>query len=105
MLGKSFQPPSQMMASKHLVILFLSLDPDPVADSNYLKWFTGFGLSVVNTDFSAKGLHFSAKCKIFPLTVKDAERALFARIQLGRSRARYPGRPRAFFGEPHVVTV
>ena len=60
---------------------------------------------VVNTDFSAKGPHFSAKRKIFPLTVKDAERALFARIQLGRSWARYPGRPRAFFGEPHVVTV
>ena len=43
---------------------------------------------VVNTDFSAKGPHFSAKRKIFPLTVKDAERALFARIQLGRSWAR-----------------
>jgi hypothetical protein len=57
---------------------------------------------VVKTDFSAKGPHFSAKRKIFPLTVKDAERALFARIQLGRSWARYPGRPCAFFGEPHV---
>ena len=57
---------------------------------------------VVKPDFSAKGPHFSAKCKIFPLTVKDAERALFARIQLGRSWARYPGSPRAFFGEPHV---
>ena len=57
---------------------------------------------VVNTDFSANGPHFSAKCKIFPLTVKDAEGALFARIQLGWSRTRYPGRPRAFFGEPHV---
>ncbi len=60
---------------------------------------------VVKTDFSAKGPHFSAKRKIFPLTVKDAERALFARIQLGRSWAGYPGRPRAFYGEPHVVTV
>jgi hypothetical protein len=42
-------------------------------------------LIVVKTDFSAKGPHFSSKRKIFPLTVKDAERALFARIQLGRS--------------------
>jgi hypothetical protein len=60
---------------------------------------------IVKTDFPTKGLHFPAKCKIFPLTVKDAETALFARIQLGRSWARYPGRPRAFFGEPHVVSV
>jgi hypothetical protein len=60
---------------------------------------------VVNPDFSAKGPHFSVKRKIFLLTVENVERALFARIQLGRSKARYPGRPRAFFGEPHVVTV
>jgi hypothetical protein len=60
---------------------------------------------VVNTDFSAKGPHFSANCKIFPLTVKDAETALFIRIQSRRSRARYPGSPCAFCGEPHVVTV
>ena len=33
------------------------------------------------------------------------ERADFAWIQLGHSRACYPGRPRVFFGEPHVVTV
>ena len=60
---------------------------------------------VVNPDFSAKGPHFSAKRKIFLQTVKDAEWAHFARIQLGQSRARYPGRPRVFIGEPHVVTV
>ncbi len=60
---------------------------------------------VVNPDFSAKIPHFPAKHKIFLQTVKDAERVLLARIQLGRSRARYLGRPRAFFGEPHVVTV
>jgi hypothetical protein len=36
--------------------------------------------SVVNQDFSGKIPHFSAKHKIFLLTVKDAERALFARI-------------------------
>ncbi len=47
------------------------------------------GSSVVKTDFSGKGPHFSAKHKIFLLTVKDVERALFARIQLGRSRARF----------------
>ncbi len=60
---------------------------------------------VVNTDFCGKIPHFSAKLKIFLQTVRDAERALFARIQLGWSWARYPGRPRAFYGEPHVVTV
>ena len=60
---------------------------------------------VVNPDFSGKVPHFSAKDKIFLLTVKDAESALFARIQLGQSWARYPGRLRAFFGEPHVVSV
>jgi hypothetical protein len=57
---------------------------------------------VVNPDFSGKIPHFSAKHKIFLLRVKDSERAFFARIQLGRSWARYPGRPRAFLGEPHV---
>jgi hypothetical protein len=49
--------------------------------------------------------HFSAKHKIFLQAIKYAERALFAHIQLGQSWARYPGRPRAFFGEPHAVTV
>ncbi len=57
---------------------------------------------VATPDFSEKGPHFSAKCKIFLQAVKYAERALFSRIQLGRSWARYPGCPRAFFGEPHV---
>jgi hypothetical protein len=59
-------------------------------------------LFVANPDFSGKVQQFSAKHKIFLQAVKYAERALFARIQLGRSWARYPGRPRAFFGEPHV---
>ena len=36
--------------------------------------------TVVNADFSAKIPHFSAKLKIFLQTVKDAERAHFARI-------------------------
>ncbi len=69
---------------------------------NSTRHALGIYYSVVNTDFSTKGPHFSAKCKILPQTVKDAERALFARIQLGPSWAQYPGRPRAFFGEPHV---
>ena len=75
-------------------------------------WLVGQGykpiVKVVNPDFSGKVPHFSAKHKIFLQAVKYAERALFARIQLGRSWARYPGLPRAFFGEPqlpHVVTV
>ena len=44
--------------------------------------------SVANPDFSGKVPHFSAKHKIFLQAVKYAERALFARIQLGRSWAR-----------------
>jgi hypothetical protein len=59
-------------------------------------------VSVVIPDFSGKVPHLSAKRKIFLQTVKDAKRALFARIQLSQSWARYPGCPRAFFGEPHV---
>ncbi len=70
-----------------------------------VKTHSFYIVTVVIPDFSGKGPHFSAKRKILLLTVKDAERAHFARIQLGRSRARYPGRPRAFFGEPHVVIV
>jgi hypothetical protein len=50
-------------------------------------------LAVANPDFSGKVPHFSAKHKIFLQAVKYAETALFARIQLGRSWARYPGRP------------
>ncbi len=76
--------------------------PDIQKHARELMELSCMKMLVVNTDFCAKGPHFSAKRKIFPLTVKDAERALFARIQLGRSWARYPGRPRAFFGEPHV---
>ena len=57
---------------------------------------------VVKTDFASKEPPFSAKSKIFPLPVKDAERALFIRIQFRRSSPHYPGLPCAFFGEPHV---
>ncbi len=55
--------------------------------------------------FSAKSPHFPTKCWIFPLTIKEAERALFIRIQFRRGRPRYHGRPCAFFFGPHVVTV
>ncbi len=58
--------------------------------------------NVAKTDFPAKGLHFSERSKIFALPVKDAERALFIRIQFRQSRPRYPGCPCAFFGEPHI---
>ncbi len=75
------------------------------SEQHTLQSLPAVRLLVVKTDFSGKGPHFSAKHKIFLLTVKDEERALFARIQLGRSRARNPGRPRAFFGEPQVVIV
>ncbi len=58
-----------------------------------------------NSGFFWKSTTFVCKTQDFLQAVKDAERALFARIQLSRSWARYPGRPRAFFGEPHVETV
>ncbi len=78
---------------------------DGVDVVNWTPQFRITGMVIANPDFPGKVPHFSAKHKIFLQAVKYAERALFARIQLGRSWARYPCRPRAFFGEPHVVTV